>query len=154
VAGPGPVTAHDVETQAAPQPAAPRRDPRAAAVAARLAARPRAAASAAAAAAPAPASVVDITIDTQRPSPQDIALRESAEDDDFSDRDPRRFNYRRVWSDGGDDVVAATDPDNWSSIEFRAFVWDNADGRGNDIFELAGTRDLATEFDPATGPVR
>ena len=43
---------------------------------------------------------------------------------------------------------------NWSSIEFRAFVWDNADGRGDDIFTLAGTRDLATEFDPATGPVR
>jgi hypothetical protein len=59
-----------------------------------------------------------------------------------------------VWSDGGDDVVAATDPDNWSSIEFRAFAWDNADGRGNDFFALAGTRDLATEFDPATGPVR
>ena len=39
--------------------------------------------------------------------------------------------------------------DNWDSIEFRTFVWDNADGRGEELFELTGTRDLVSQFDPA-----
>ena len=51
-----------------------------------------------------------------------------------------------------DDVVAGTDADNWSTAEFRAFVWGDADGRGDDIFRLIGTRDLVNEFDPDVGP--
>ena len=47
---------------------------------------------------------------------------------------------------------SGTDADNWSTAEFRAFVWDNADGRGDDIFRLIGTRDLVNEFDPDVGP--
>ena len=70
----------------------------------------------------------------------------------FGDKDPRRFNFRRAWSSGDDDVVAGTDADNWSTAEFRAFVWGNADGRGDDIFQLIGTRDLVNEFDPDVGP--
>ena len=50
-------------------------------------------------------------------------------------KDPRRFNFRRTWSDGDSDVVAAGHVDNWDSIEFRAFVWNNADGRGREFFE-------------------
>ena len=44
------------------------------------------------------------------------------------------------------------DVDNWSTAEFRAFVLGNADGRGDDIFRLIGTRDLVNEFDPDVGP--
>jgi hypothetical protein len=152
--------------QTAPPPAAQdapvaRRDASLSAVVARLAARAAArrqqhaaelaaaAVPAAAAAAPAAASVVAISIDAGRPSPADIAQRETLEDEDFSDKDPRRFNFRRAWSSGDDDVVAATDADNWSSVEFRTFVWNNADGRGDESFQLIGTRDLANEFDPA-----
>ena len=49
-------------------------------------------------------------------------------------------------------IVAGTDVDNWSTAEFRAFVWGNADGRGDYIFRLIGTRDLVNEFDPDVGP--
>ena len=120
---------------------------------ARLVARPRLAAAqvvagAAAAAAAAPARVTSIAIDVIRPSPADVALRENLEDEDFSDKDPRRFNFRRAWSNGDDDVVAATDAGNWSSAEFRSFVWGNADGRGDNLFRLIGTLDLVNEFDP------
>ena len=108
---------------------------------------------AAAGAAPAAAAhVVAITVDVLRPPPADIALREDLEAEGFGDKDPRRFNFRRAWSSGGDDVVAGTDADNWSTAEFRAFVWGNADGRGDDIFRLIGTRDLVNEFDPDIGP--
>ena len=34
-------------------------------------------------------------------------------------------------------------------MEFRTFVWNNADRRGEDLFQLIGTRDLVNEFDPA-----
>ena len=85
-----------------------------------------------------------------RPTPADVRRREDAEGEDFSDRDPRRFNYRRAWSSGDDDVVAAADGVNWNSAEFRTFVWSNADGRGNDLFNLIKTRDLNNEFDPDT----
>jgi len=143
--GPGPAIAP------AGPPAA--RDTRIAAVIARLVARPRLAAAqvvagAAAAAAAAPARVISIAIDVIRPSPADVALRENLEDEDFSDKDPRRFNFRRAWSNGDDDVVAATDAGNWSSAEFRSFVWGNADGRGDNLFRLIGTLDLVNEFDP------
>ena len=108
---------------------------------------------AAAVAAPAAAAhVVAITVDVLRPPPADIALREALEAEGFGDKDPRRFNFRRAWSSGDDDVVAGTDADNWSTAEFRAFVWGNADGRGDDIFRLIGTRDLVNEFDPDVGP--
>ena len=125
-----------------------------AAVAARLAARhrPASAAPAAAGAAPvaaaiaAPPFVVSIEIDVPRPT--DVAAREDREDEDFGLKDPRRFNFRRTWSDGDSDVVAADHVDNWDSIEFRAFVWDNADGRGRELFELIGTHDLVSQFDP------
>ena len=125
-----------------------------AAVAARLAARqrPTSAAPAAAGAAPiaaaiaAPLFVVSIEIDVPRPT--DVAAREDREDEDFGLKDPRRFNFRRTWSDGDSDVVAADHVDNWDSIEFRAFVWNNADGRGRELFELIGTHDLVSQFDP------
>ena len=58
--------------------------------------------------------MISIAIDVIRPSPADIALRENLEDEDFSDKDPRRFNFRRAWSTGDDDVVAATDAGNWA----------------------------------------
>ena len=80
-----------------------------------------------AAAALATAHVVLIAIDDVRPIPAEIARREDFEDEDFTDKDPRRFNYRRVWSSGDDDVVAANNAGNWSSMEFRTFVWNNAD---------------------------
>ena len=143
----GPVSAI---SPAGPAVAQDRRTP---AVVARLVARQRPAAAqvvaaAAAAAAAAPAHVISIAIDVIRPSPADIALRENLEDEDFSDKDPRRFNFRRAWSTGDDDVVAATDAGNWGSAEFRSFVWGNADGRGDNLFRLIGTLDLVNEFSP------
>ena len=44
----------------------------------------------------------------------DVALRENLEpeDEDLSDKDLQRFNFRRAWSTGDDDVVAATDAGN------------------------------------------
>ena len=40
----------------------------------------------------------------------------------------------------------------WDTLEFRGFVWNNADGRGSNLFEcsalLFGTRDLLRQFDP------
>ena len=95
---------------------------------------------------------ITVTVDVLWPPPADIALREAREAEGFGDKDPRRFNFRRAWSSGDDDVVTGTDADNWSTAEFRAFVWGNADGRGDDIFRLIGTRDLVNEFDPDVGP--
>ena len=36
----------------------------------------------------------------------------------------------------------------WDTLEFCVFVWNNADGRGSNLFELVGTRDLLLQFDP------
>ena len=76
--------------------------------------------------------VIAITVDVLQPPPADIALREAFEAEGFGEKDPRRFNFRRVWSSGDDDVVAGTDTDNWSAAEFRpgAFVWGNANAGG------------------------
>ena len=78
--------------------------------------------------------------------------REAYEDEGFGGKDPRRFNFRRAWPSGDDDVVAGTDADNWNTAKFRAFVWGDADGRANDILRLTGTRDLVNEFDLDVGP--
>ena len=118
-------------------------------VARRAAQQQTAAAPSPAAVALATAHVVLIAIDDVRQIPAEIARREDFEDEDFTDKDPRRFNYRRVWSSGDDDVVAANNAGNWSSMEFRTFVWNSADGRGEDLFQLIGTRYLVNEFDPA-----
>ena len=57
------------------------------------------------------------------PSLAAVSLREILEDKDFSDKDPRPFNFRRAWSSGDHDVVAAaTYAGNWSSAEFWSFV--------------------------------
>ena len=119
------------------------------AVAARIAGRVARRPSVVAAVSVAAPTVVAITIDVGRPSPADVTAQEAREDEDFGPKDPRRFNFRRSWSDGDTDVVAVDYIDNWDSIEFRAFVWDNADGRGEELFELTGTRDLVSQFDPA-----
>ena len=76
--------------------------------------------------------------------------RERNEDEDFGERDPRRFNFVRTWTYGSADVVSALDAGNWDSIEFRHFIcqWNNADGLGNNLFELVGTADLVRQFDP------
>ena len=124
-----------------------------AAVAVRIVARrttqqQTAAAPSPAATALATANVVLIAIDDVRSTPAEIARREDFKDEDFTDKDPRCFNYRRVWSSGDDNVVASN-VGNWSSMKFRTFVWNNADGRGADLVQLICTRDLANEFDPA-----
>ena len=36
----------------------------------------------------------------------------------------------------------------WDTLEFRGFVWNNANGRGSNHFELVGTRDLLRQCDP------
>ena len=48
-------------------------------------------------------------------------------------------------------ALPGTDADNWSTAEFWAFVWGNADGRGDDMFRLTGTRDLVNALDPGVG---
>ena len=78
-------------------------------------------------------------------------MREALEAEGVGDNNPRRLNFRRAWSSGDDVIVAGSDADTWSTAEFRAFVWGNADGRGDAIFRLTGTRDLVNEFDPGVG---
>ena len=54
----------------------------------------------------------------------------------------------KLWSSGNDEVVNPLVKGVWDTLEFRGFVWNNADGRGSNLFELVGTRDLLRQFDP------
>ena len=82
-------------------------------------------AAAAVAALAAAAHVVAITVDVLRPPPADIALREAFEDEDFGDKDPRRFNFRRAWSSGDVDVVAGTTSSSGCTTSARWWMYAN-----------------------------
>ena len=91
---------------------------------------------------------ISIGIADVRPTPSEVRARENDEDEEFGARDPRRLNFRRAWSSGNDEVVNPLVKGMWDTLEFRGFVWNNADGRGSNLFELVGTRDLLRQFDP------
>ena len=83
---------------------------------------------------------ISIGVADVRPTPYEVRARENDKDEEFGARDPRRLNFRRVWSSGDDEVVNPLATGMLDTLEFRGFVWNNANGRGSNLFELVGTR--------------